>query len=343
MRHGVLIWLVSVNVGVTLRLPQNSSTTAPPGIHTDMAAWWGNIATYMSTALGGLKTTGRKGTNIRSINVVMSTVGRAIPKWAAMIKDGRLGRDVTMSLYAKLDGLAEEVVLEKSPRFIHYGIPNHGHNEFSYIYHMAKRYDSLADAVVFMKTNEITRYMMDQLVGQTRTGHWPYISHPWTNQNLILFNCDERWKGHELYDHLPCEKWYPIPREHHQQLLNNMSGHRAGLDTATYIRPQKLVHMDRYAKVRPGRPPLVWSGYFEGLFSVHAPLIRQYPRSFYEDLVSDMSKMATDNITEHDGVICGLLPLLFQEEYNLTSAAWAVSPSYVLYKYSDSWATPPTA
>lgn len=343
-------------IPIALNLHSTSGNDPVP----NMDAWWSNIAKELSNVLGTLETNVSKAqqqrphVDIHSVNVVMSVVGRGIPKYARLLMSGKFGSNVTVTIYAKMNDLEEEVEYERSNKHVVYGIPNHGHNEYAYFHHMAKRYDNFSDAEVFMKTNELKPNMMHELIDQARSGYWPYNSHPWSaHLNLILFNCDKRWHSHQLYKHLPCKQFYPIARDHpNQEILNMNKSHGSRemsnksklgdkIGAATYIRSQGIAHLDRLEQVRPGKLPLVWSGYMEGLFSLYAPLIRQYPKSFYEDVVKDMGKLAINNGTEHDGVICGLIPALFQEEYNRTSKVWAVSPSYVLHRYPDNWATPP--
>lgn len=263
---------------------------------------------------------------IHTINVVMSFAPGEydLPENKKFIKSllnstsKITGNKVTVTAYVKTENISKEIEIESGENYVVRKIPDHGHNEFSYFYHMAKHYGQLADAEIFAKTNKVKVNDIVSMIKTARTGQYPYDANPWvTCRTIVAFYCDQRWKDHEMFDRVCSEKMAEnVPME-----LHNFKG-------LVVIQQHGLPYKDLLGEVRPGRPPLVWSGFFEGHFSVHSALIRKYPQTFYDKIISDMMHQHPPT---HDSMFVEFVPALFSQEYEDVSPVWAVPPSYANY------------
>lgn len=346
----LLIVLVLAIPGFTLGLRVKFDPTEKEpwsGPQKDMPSWWSG---HFEKVLGDLANKQSSFSTPRRINVVMS-FAPGDSSYSEMIHSTtKLGKDVTVVAYLKMPDSEKEVELAKGANYVVRGIPDKGHNEYAYFHHMANHYDDLADVEIFAKTNKVKHNDdISQMVQTARSGRHLYNSAPWVAcRNIITYHCDKRWEGHELHNRLcspeavalrqsrfskqnsSSSEWYfdELAFEDSSQRKTIIKSSNGGKHPAPFY--------DRVEEVKPQRPPLVWSGFVEGLFSVHSSLIKKYPQSFYSNVVSDFSTELATKVGGpnrfHDGVLIGLVPVLFAHEFEKEAPVWAVSPSYLSYQ-----------
>jgi hypothetical protein len=289
-----------------------------------------------------------------TVNVVISLrENDELPLWCQRIIDGDWGKDVSLSVYVKTDGLKpdEERVLKRSDRFQRIAIPNFGRNEQAYVWHLARSAPSFAGVEIFTKTEshgwaKNRDSIVKQMVDVAQNGTYDSISYPFDRDRRYLqVRCAPAWRDHVLYHHLcpqACISDGPfsnklctngmIRRDFYKNGASNLNVIRARVTTASMGPPDLSFAL----RALPQPLPFIHETYGEGIFAVSRDVLSKHSASWYRQwknmTYADAEEKGHGELIpdHHDRAMMDTLPLLFSRE-SLADRfpAWLVSSSTV--------------